>query len=75
MDGSLVINHSLPQGTSISIELFNLKGQLIFKKKNTIKGKGLVSITPVNPGIKHGCYFYRISFGNEAVVQKAFIIK
>ncbi|HAE87315.1 TPA: hypothetical protein DCG86_04750, partial [Candidatus Marinimicrobia bacterium] len=72
---STSITFSLPEQTLVSIQIYNVRGQLVQTLTNSVYGPGQHTLTwkPVNLG--SGIYLYRIHAGDFNAVKKLTYLK
>ena len=72
---STQINFNLPKATRTSIEIFNIRGQLIKTLIHKQLNAGEHSITWNASDVPSGIYFYRLVAGEETQSKKMILIK
>jgi hypothetical protein len=65
MNGFTVIEYTLPAPGSVSLEIFDMCGNIISQPVNDAQAKGVHSFRFESAGLAPGIYFYRLSFKNE----------
>lgn len=69
------INYSLPQGTKVSIKIFDILGKLVQELVNEYKEAGTYTATFDGSNFASGVYFYRIEAGKFIDTKKMVLIK
>ncbi|MFQ5770182.1 MAG: T9SS type A sorting domain-containing protein [bacterium] len=69
------ISFQLPQTATVTISVYNTKGQLVQTLVNEQKSSGLHFITWDVNGISSGIYFYKITAGKYSAVKKCTILR
>ena len=75
-----IIRFTLPSAGIVSIDIFNLNGQLVNQLLNTELLPGdhevIWDATNENGGaIQSGFYFYKINFGNQSITEKMILLQ
>jgi parallel beta-helix repeat protein len=69
------INYSLPQGTKVSIKIFDVLGKLVKELVNEYKDAGSYTVTFDGSNFASGVYFYKIEAGKFVDTKKMVLVK
>jgi xyloglucan-specific exo-beta-1,4-glucanase len=69
------INYSLPQGTKVSIKIYDILGKLVKELVNEYKEAGTYTVTFDGSNFASGVYFYKIEAGKFIQTKKMVLIK
>lgn len=69
------ISYSLPEATTIKVEVHNVSGQIVAVLESGLKSAGRHNIQFDASGLSSGVYFYRIQSGFGILTQKMLLIK
>jgi tetratricopeptide (TPR) repeat protein len=69
------INYSLPQGTKVSIKIYDVLGKLVKELVNEYKDAGNYTVTFDGSNFASGVYFYKIEAGAFVDAKKMVLIK
>lgn len=69
------INYSLPQGTKVSIKIYDVLGKLVKELVNEYKDAGTYTVTFDGSNFASGVYFYKIDAGTFVNTKKMVLIK
>lgn len=69
------ISYSLPEATTIKVEVYNVSGQMVAVLESGLKSAGRHSVQFDASGLSSGVYFYRIQSEFGMLTQKMLLIK
>ncbi|NIR50354.1 T9SS type A sorting domain-containing protein [candidate division KSB1 bacterium] len=69
------ISYELPEPGNVSLEIYNLNGQLVQKLVNTFQTAGVHEVEWNASGLSSGVYVYRIKAGEFSSVRKSLLLK
>ena len=70
-----VIRYDLPKDTHVTIQIYNVRGQLVKELVNGIESAGRKQIEWNSKDMSSGIYFYRLSTKDKTFIKKMIIIK
>ena len=69
------ISFSLPTGSDVRLEIFNIRGQFIREVRNEVQGGGRHFVTVRSRDLPTGIYIYRLVAGDQVRTRKFMIVK
>jgi len=74
-NSTTTINYGLPAGSYLTINVYNLSGELVSSIYNDYKGSGIHSATLSADNLPSGIYFVRLIASNIILTQKVMLIR
>jgi len=74
-NASTTISYSIPSTEIVSLNIYNIKGQLVVKLVNEEQIPGMHSVEWAPKDVSSGIYLYRLLAGNHTAIKKILILK
>ena len=72
-NGSSVVTVTIPRAASLSLNVYNITGQLVYSVDKGFVNAGTQQITINSRDLNTGVYFYTVKAGNESVTHKMIV--